>query len=172
MQQITRTFTTLEIREAAGWSAPDPARLRDYMGDAAYEKLHHGITEYWEIFPVTGAGNPAHGDQFQLVPIVPKPTAGRRPYFRNTSRGEFTQTGSAYFFPSAEAIGMFAAHFGMTLGGADLANGLYSRTGPFDFATAAGARPRSLPSTFTLTSTWDTDSAKRNVCVSLRITET
>jgi hypothetical protein len=176
VQHITRGFAGLQIRQGGAWITPTPAQLQTYMGAAAYGQLHYGINDYWEIFPVAANGDPAHNDAFQLVPIIPAPVGARRKY-ANTSKCTFTQTGTAYFVPCAEALGTFAARFGMRLNGAALANGLYSRTGPYDFpgaiAALGAAFTPSPPSTFALTATWNTDrAASRDDYVKTKITET
>jgi hypothetical protein len=172
VQKITRTFAGIEVYDGVAWQPGTPARLQAWVDPALYPELYLNVPEYWEIFEVAADGEPLNDDTFELVAVADTASELANDW-DNSSKGRYTQTGTAYFVPTGDSIATFAAHFGMTLGGAPPANGLWSLAGPCPFLAAASALyPVSQASTFTVQANWNTDTVTgTSQFVTLRISE-
>lgn len=123
IQKITRTFSVEWYDTSKGsWQALTGGAIDKYVTDPD-SSVDADSTEYWELWEVNDEGRIIHNrDTFALCSILP--TATTPPV--NTTKGTFTITGTASFYPASEEVS--AGDLGFTSGGAAPAGMLLSRT--------------------------------------------
>ncbi|MFJ3216420.1 hypothetical protein ACIPLC_10920 [Kitasatospora sp. NPDC086801] len=116
IQEINRVFA-VEEWDGEGWTAMPGARIDTYI-TAKGSSAHATVARYWELWTVDAAGNVSDGaeDTFSLCSVIP----GRKR--KDTTRGTYTITGRAVFYPTVVA----PADLGFAQGGAPPAGGLFS----------------------------------------------
>ncbi|MEV7353990.1 hypothetical protein [Kitasatospora sp. NPDC091276] len=116
IQEINRVFA-VEEWDGTDWNAMSGSRIDSYI-TAKGSSAHATVARYWELWTVDAAGNVSDGaeDTFSLCSVIP----GRKR--KDTTRGTYTITGRAVFYPTAVA----PADLGFTPGGAPPAGGLFS----------------------------------------------
>lgn len=139
IQHIRRTFDVYKVDDVNKLTATD---IDDYVvskGSAPYATEN----EYWELWEVEASGTASDEgeDTFSLCSIK-----GRGPS-KNTTRGTFTITGTAEFYPTTAA----PSTFGFQRGTVKAAGGLFSMTSaPHGLPASAGNAV-----THTATVEWD-----------------
>lgn len=139
IQHIQRTFDVYKVKEG---NKLTPAEIDDYVvskGSAPYATEN----DYWELWEVEASGTIQDGgeDTFSLCSIK-----GRGPS-KNTTRGTFTITGTAEFYPTTAA----PSTFGFNRGTVKAAGGLFSMaSAPHGLPAASGSQV-----THTATVEWD-----------------
>jgi len=156
VQEINRVFA-VEQWDGTAW-VPLPTASIDAYVTAKGSSVHATVGRYWELWEVDAQGNVSDGaeDTFGLPSIIP----GRKR--KDTTRGSYTITGSAVFYPTAAAPGTL----GFTRGGAAPAGGLFSTltdpSGSLSGLTATGH-----PVTCRVDVTWDSSAADRYSVVTM-----
>lgn len=151
IQKVTRTFAVEYFDDTGSWTAISGDALDDYVTDPG-SSVHANRTQYWELWRVRADGSIVHNeDTFALCSLIPDATARA-----NTTRGSFTITGVASFYPTTDAPGDlgFAQH------SVDAAGMLFARDD--DPATDIGHLDAvGNEVTYTVVSTWNSsDPAK------------
>ncbi|WP_069767391.1 DUF4157 domain-containing protein [Streptomyces sp. LUP30] len=128
VQEINRVFA-VEQWDGAAWSTLPSSAIDAYV-TARNSTVHATVGRYWELWEVDAQGNVSDGaeDTFGLPSIIP----GRKR--KDTTRGTYTITGDAVFYPTTAAPDTL----GFTRGGAAPAGGLYSTLADPSGAIAAG----------------------------------
>ncbi|HEU0003898.1 MAG TPA: DUF4157 domain-containing protein [Ktedonobacteraceae bacterium] len=139
IQHIQRAFDVYKVNDVNMLTS---AEIDDYVvskGSAPYATEN----DYWELWEAEGSGTVKDGgeDTFSLCSIK-----GRGPS-KNTTRGTFTITGTAEFYPTTAA----PSTFGFNRGTVKAAGGLFSMTSaPHGLPAASGGQL-----THTATVEWD-----------------
>lgn len=144
--------------------ATDESSFKTYLGDETFNNLNYHERDYWELFPVRGPV--ITGDLFSAGSIVPQPLPRGRQQWKDTSRGTYVQTGTAYYVRTNKAQDDYAADLGMVDNPVDNAGGLKSVLSPQEDMLAMlgqqGYTEVSAPCVFTLKVTWNTSKMKTN----------
>ncbi|MFI9243828.1 DUF4157 domain-containing protein [Streptomyces sp. NPDC053086] len=116
IQEINRVFA-VEKWDGSAWVALPNTDIDSYV-TAKGSDVFATVGRYWELWEVDAQGNVADGgeDTFSLASIIP----GRKR--KDTTRGTYTITGDAVFYPTAVA----PSTLGFTRSGAAPAGGLFS----------------------------------------------
>ncbi|MEV4877157.1 eCIS core domain-containing protein [Streptomyces cyaneofuscatus] len=129
IQEINRVFA-VEQWDGSAWTALPAANIDSYV-TARGSDVFATVGRYWELWTVDAQGNVSDGgeDTFSLASIIP----GKKR--KDTTRGTYTITGDAAFYPTTVAPGAL----GFTQGGAGPAGGLFSTlTDPSGTIAASG----------------------------------
>lgn len=148
IQRVTRTFA-VERHNGSTWGAIADDVLNGYVTDAG-SSVCALDTNYWEVWRVRADGSVINnGDRFALCSLIPLSTA---PSYANTTKGTFTMTGVAAFYPTDRT----PADLGFAAGAVEAAGGLPSRTAdPAGDLASAGVVASGADVTYTVTVTWD-----------------
>lgn len=158
IQEITRVFA-VEQWDGSAWAALPAANIDSYV-TAKGSDVFATVGRYWELWLVDAQGNVSDGgeDTFSLASIIP----GRKR--KDTTRGTYTITGDASFYPTAVA----PATLGFTRGGAGPAGGLFSTlSDPSGAIAANGLTATGQPVRCRVQSTWDSSAADRYSVVTM-----
>ncbi|WP_033352571.1 DUF4157 domain-containing protein [Kitasatospora aureofaciens] len=158
IQEITRVLA-VEQWDGQAW-APLPNTAIDSYVTARNSTVHATVGRYWELWQVDGQGNVSDGaeDTFGLPSIIP----GRKRV--NTTRGTYTITGNAVFYPTAAD----PAALGFTRGGAAPAGGLYSTlSDPSGAIAANGLTATGQPVRCRVHVQWDSSASDRYSVVTM-----
>ncbi|MEU8560193.1 DUF4157 domain-containing protein [Streptomyces cyaneofuscatus] len=143
IQEINRVFAVQQW-DGSAWTALPAANIDSYV-TARGSDVFATVGRYWELWIVDAQGNVSDGgeDTFSLASIIP----GKKR--KDTTRGTYTITGDAAFYPTTVAPGAL----GFTQGGAGPAGGLFSTlTDPSGASRRADSSPPASRST--ARSTW------------------
>lgn len=148
IQKVTREFDVESYDDASGtWSTLSGTALDAYVTDPD-SSVCATDEEYWEVWKVRADGRVEQNiDTFGLCSLIPDKTAAN---FANTTRGSFTMTGVAAFYPTSDE----PDELGFTEGAVEAAGELLSTT--TDPTGGLTASPGTV--TFTVTVTWDSTS--------------
>lgn len=158
IQEINRVFA-VEQWDGSAWTALPAANIDSYV-TAKGSDVFATVGRYWELWLVDAQGNVSDGgeDTFSLASIIP----GRKR--KDTTRGTYTITGDASFYPTAVA----PATLGFTRGGAGPAGGLFSTlSDPSGAIAANGLTATGQPVRCRVQSTWDSSAADRYSVVTM-----
>ena len=144
VQRVTRAFAVSKVNQSALMSGSE---LNGYVRGQG-STVNGNDTDYYELWTVDSRGRVSDGgdDTFGLCSIIP----GDVSTIKNSTKGTFTMTGSATFYPSRTDATTLQG-YGFRKRAVVSAGGLYSMTGS----------PRSLPQsagvavTYAVTSAWD-----------------
>lgn len=151
IQYVTRVFN-VQLWNGTAWQSLADAELDAYVTDPN-SAVHATTQQYWELWTVDGTGGVSDTgvDTFGLCSVIPN---SRK--LRNTTKGTFTITGTASFYPTTEA----PSTLGFVQNAVAAAGGLFSRTtDPADALGAAGLAASGAPVTYTVTATWNSSGA-------------
>ncbi|GIF09073.1 hypothetical protein [Actinoplanes siamensis] len=140
VQRVTRRFD-VERFDGQGWQALNGAALDAYVAGSG-GNADATVTEYWELWQVGADGTVSDGgaDTFGLTSIIQQ--EGVIP---DTTRGTFTITGEAQFYPTTDT----PTNLGFVRGAVGTAGGLYSS---FTAPTLTGGVS---PVNYRVTASWD-----------------
>jgi hypothetical protein len=145
IQKVTRAFN-VECYNGSTWDPISGSALNTYVTDPA-SSVDADVLVYWELWKVDASGAVDDGgdDTFGLCSLIPDSTT-----IDDTTRGSYTMTGEAYFYPTTQT----PESLGFTRGAVSTAGGLYSSTTDL----TGGLVPSGSAVTYTVTSTWDSSS--------------
>ncbi|GAA3910284.1 hypothetical protein GCM10023084_73020 [Streptomyces lacrimifluminis] len=158
VQEINRVFA-VEQWDGQAWTALPSTAIDAYV-TAKSSTVNATVGRYWELWEVDAQGNVSDGaeDTFGLPSIIP----GRKRV--NTTRGTYTITGDAVFYPTTAAPGTL----GFTRGGAAPAGGLFSTTAdPSGTITASGLTATGQPVRCRVDVSWDSSASDRYSVVTM-----
>jgi hypothetical protein len=148
IQKITRTFTVQVYDPTSStWAMTTGAALNTYVTDPGSTVSGTDLV-YWEAWRVRADGSVINGtDQFVLCGLIP--TAASHV---NTTRGYFTITGEAFFYPTDDS----PADLNFTASSVVAAGVLPARTtDPAGDLTGRGIAAVGAAVTYSVTATWD-----------------
>ena len=127
LQHVTRAFNVSQWNTATNtWDPMTTAGIDAYT--TGWGQPHATVAEYWEAWFVGSRSGvtPVKTDTFGLCSIIPQTHAATAR--TNTTRGTYTITGDAWFYPSTSGplTPAFLTGLGLAANGAVLANGLHS----------------------------------------------
>lgn len=149
IQKVTRTFAVQSYDATTlTWAAINGATLDGYVTDPS-SSVHATATQYWELWKVRASGDIVKNeDSFALCSLIPDPNT-----IANTTKGSFTITGEAYFYPTRTVT---PDDLNFAEDALDVAGELFSRnTDPAGEITGHRLVSASGPVTYTVTATWD-----------------
>jgi len=158
IQEINRVFA-VEEWDGSAWTALPSANIDAYV-TAKASNVFATVGRYWELWVVDAQGNVSDGgeDTFSLASIIP----GRKR--KDTTRGTYTITGDAAFYPTAVAPGTL----GFTRGGAAPAGGLFSTlSDPSGAIASNGLTATGQPVRCRVQTAWDSSAADRYSVVTM-----
>lgn len=158
IQEINRVFA-VEQWDGSAWTALPAANIDSYVTAKASD-VFATVGRYWELWLVDAQGNVSDGgeDTFSLASIIP----GRKR--KDTTRGTYTITGDAAFYPTTVA----PATLGFTRGGAGPAGGLFSTlSDPSGAIAANGLTATGQPVRCRVQTAWDSSAADRYSVVTM-----
>lgn len=148
IQKVTRAFD-VERFDSGAWTAIGGATLNGYVTDAE-SSICAGDTLYWECWKVNRDGVAIKNeDSFALCSLIPAKSPAS---YANTTKGSFTITGEASFYPTEYD----PEDVGFAEGAVAAAGELFSRaTDPAGELTRLRITAAGDSVTYTVTSTWD-----------------
>ncbi|MGW9303835.1 eCIS core domain-containing protein [Streptomyces cyaneofuscatus] len=158
IQEINRVFA-VEQWDGSAWTALPAANIDSYV-TARGSDVFATVGRYWELWIVDAQGNVSDGgeDTFSLAAIIP----GKKR--KDTTRGTYTITGDAAFYPTTVAPGAL----GFTQGGAGPAGGLFSTlTDPSGTIAASGLTATGQPVRCRVHVAWDSSAPDRYSTVTM-----
>ncbi|WP_326705788.1 DUF4157 domain-containing protein [Streptomyces cyaneofuscatus] len=158
IQEINRVFA-VEQWDGSAWTALPAANIDSYV-TARGSDVFATVGRYWELWIVDAQGNVSDGgeDTFSLAAIIP----GKKR--KDTTRGTYTITGDAAFYPTTVAPGAL----GFTQGGAGPAGGLFSTlTDPSGTIAASGLTATGQPVRCRVHVAWDSSAPDRYSAVTM-----
>ncbi|MGW7225075.1 eCIS core domain-containing protein [Streptomyces cyaneofuscatus] len=158
IQEINRVFAVQQW-DGSAWTALPAANIDSYV-TAQGSDVFATVGRYWELWIVDAQGNVSDGgeDTFSLASIIP----GRKR--KDTTRGTYTITGDAAFYPTTVAPGAL----GFTQGGAGPAGGLFSTlTDPSGAIAASGLVATGQPVHCQVHVAWDSSAPDRYSTVTM-----
>lgn len=158
IQEINRVFA-VEQWDGSAWTALPAANIDVYV-TAKRSNVFASVGRYWELWIVDAQGNVSDGgeDTFSLASIIP----GKKR--KDTTRGTYTITGDAAFYPTTVAPGAL----GFTQGGAGPAGGLFSTlTDPSGAIAASGLVATGQPVHCQVHVAWDSSAPDRYSTVTM-----
>jgi len=164
IQQVVRTFN-VDRWDGTAWQPLAGAAMDAYVTDPN-SAVHATTQQYWELWTVdaTGTVSDTGIDTFGLCSIIPNART-----LRNTTRGTFTITGTASFYPTAVVPGTL----GFARNAVAAAGGLFSRTtNPAGDLGTAGRAASGAPVTYSVTAAWDSSGARAANAASMYTTVT
>ncbi|WP_434975863.1 eCIS core domain-containing protein [Streptomyces cyaneofuscatus] len=158
IQEINRVFAVQQW-DGSAWTALPAANIDSYV-TARGSDVFATVGRYWELWIVDAQGNVSDGgeDTFSLASIIP----GKKR--KDTTRGTYTITGDAAFYPTTVAPGAL----GFTQGGAGPAGGLFSTlTDPSGAIAASGLTATGQPVRCRVHVAWDSSAPDRYSTVTM-----
>lgn len=158
IQEINRVFAVQQW-DGSAWTALPAANIDSYV-TARGSDVFATVGRYWELWIVDAQGNVSDGgeDTFSLASIIP----GKKR--KDTTRGTYTITGDAAFYPTTVAPGAL----GFTQGGAGPAGGLFSTlTDPSGAIAASGLTATGQPVRCRVHVAWDSSASDRYSTVTM-----
>ncbi|WP_436841598.1 eCIS core domain-containing protein [Streptomyces cyaneofuscatus] len=158
IQEINRVFAVQQW-DGSAWTALPAANIDSYV-TAQGSDVFATVGRYWELWIVDAQGNVSDGgeDTFSLASIIP----GRKR--KDTTRGTYTITGDAAFYPTTVAPGAL----GFTQGGAGPAGGLFSTlTDPSGAIASSGLVATGQPVHCQVHVAWDSSAPDRYSTVTM-----
>ncbi|MFD3412375.1 DUF4157 domain-containing protein [Streptomyces cyaneofuscatus] len=158
IQEINRVFAVQQW-DGSAWTALPAANIDAYV-TARGSDVFATVGRYWELWIVDAQGNVSDGgeDTFSLASIIP----GKKR--KDTTRGTYTITGDAAFYPTTVAPGAL----GFTQGGAGPAGGLFSTlTDPSGTIAASGLSATGQPVRCRVHVAWDSSAPDRYSTVTM-----
>ncbi|MFI5898902.1 DUF4157 domain-containing protein [Streptomyces cyaneofuscatus] len=158
IQEINRVFAVQQW-DGSAWTALPAANIDSYV-TARGSDVFATVGRYWELWIVDAQGNVSDGgeDTFSLASIIP----GKKR--KDTTRGTYTITGDAAFYPTTVAPGAL----GFTQGGAGPAGGLFSTlTDPSGAIAASGLTATGQPVRCRVNVAWDSSAPDRYSTVTM-----
>ncbi|MER0241348.1 DUF4157 domain-containing protein [Streptomyces sp. HSW2009] len=149
IQEVNRVLA-VERWDGKAWSALPRTSIDAYV-TAKDSSVHAAIDRYWELWMVDAQGNVSDGaeDTFQLPSIIP---GGRGNKQIDTTRGSYTITGNALFYPTAATPDTL----GFTKGGVEVAGDLHSTlSDPSEAIAARGLTATGQPVRCEVNVRWD-----------------
>ncbi|MFJ9976290.1 eCIS core domain-containing protein [Streptomyces cyaneofuscatus] len=158
IQEVNRVFAVQQW-DGSAWTALPAANIDSYV-TARGSDVFATVGRYWELWIVDAQGNVSDGgeDTFSLASIIP----GKKR--KDTTRGTYTITGDAAFYPTTVAPGTL----GFTQGGAGPAGGLFSTlTDPSGAIAASGLTATGQPVRCRVHVAWDSSAPDRYSTVTM-----
>ena len=149
IQKVTRTFAVESYDSTTNtWAPISGATLDGYVTDVN-SSVDATVTQYWELWKVRPSGDVVKNeDSFALCSLVPDANT-----IANTTKGSYTITGVAYFYPTRNVTpdDLNFAEYAVGPAGE-----LFSRaTDPAGEIAGHRLVAASGPVTYTVTSTWN-----------------